>query len=126
MEPLWEYQWEFVPYPYEEPAQRTGFWMTDEEAQHWHPGKHHRSRRLDETRRDRNAQPKPEIGLFPPRDGPAAASTAERPLPDYRSPDMQELRLWWLDPRSCSFYEIRRLILEVVRLQREQSKRRDR
>ncbi|VWC51089.1 hypothetical protein BLA13014_07782 [Burkholderia aenigmatica] len=119
MEPLWEYQWEFVQYPYEGAPVHTGFWMTDEEAEHWEPGKHHRSRRLDETRRDRNVQPKPPIGLFPPTEAPPKRSTAERPLPAFRHPDLQELRLWWIDPRSCTFDEIHRLILEVVRLRRQ-------
>ena len=118
MEPLWEYQWEFVPYPSEGRAQSTG-WMTDEEAQHWHPGKHHRSRRLDETRRDRNAQPKPPIGLFQRVEAEPKRCAADRPLPAFRQPDLQELRLLYVDPRSCTFDEIHRLILEVVRLRRK-------
>lgn len=124
MKPLWEYQWEYVPYPCEGPPRRTCFWMTDAEAAHWYPGKHDRSHRMDETRRNRNAQPKPPVGLLPPTKTTATREAAERPLPAYQTPDLHELRLWWLDPRSCTFDEIHRLILEVVRLRREQKRKR--
>ncbi|WP_347467492.1 hypothetical protein [Burkholderia stagnalis] len=120
MEPLWEYQWEYIDMPYSGPPTRTHFWMTDYEAERWHGYTKPGARRLDETRRDRNVQPKPPVGLFSPREAQTNRSTSERPLPAFRSPDLQELRLWWLDPRSCTFDEIHRLILEVVRLQREQ------
>lgn len=119
MEPLWEYQWEFVPYPYDGPPERSGFWMTDEEAEHWHPGKHERSRRLDETRRDRHAQPPVPMGggSFGARyKEPPAVDT---PLPPFTSPDLPMLRYWWSYPRYCSEKSIRVLILEIVRLRRQ-------
>ncbi|WP_213294595.1 hypothetical protein [Paraburkholderia sacchari] len=57
MEPEWEYEWEFV----EESGRprgavkRTGFHMTDYEAERWWAYGRQGTRRLDETKRDRVA-----------------------------------------------------------------------
>lgn len=118
MEPLWEYQWEYLPYPYEGQLERTDFWMTDEEAKHWHPGKHDRSRRLDETRRDRRAQPKIPIGCGTIGAAYVEPAPIDAPLPAFTSPDLPKLRYWWANPGYCSPSDIRVLVLEVVRLRR--------
>jgi hypothetical protein len=53
MEPVWEYQWAFV---WQGRAETTRWWMTDHEAAQWWASGEPGSRRLDETRRDRNVQ----------------------------------------------------------------------
>ncbi|AOK04095.1 hypothetical protein WK25_06200 [Burkholderia latens] len=118
MEPLWEYQWEYIDMPYDGPPQRTRYWMTDEEAEHWHGSKKPGARRLDDTRRDRRAQPAIPVG-----GGTIGAAYADRtavdaPLPTFTSPDLPKLRYWWACPSYCGPEDIRVLILEVVRLRR--------
>ncbi|KUZ00414.1 hypothetical protein WS48_04735 [Burkholderia sp. RF7-non_BP1] len=56
MEPLWEYRWEYVDSYYG--VIDCKLWMTDEEAKRWHAYGQEGTRRLDETRRDRQLQPK--------------------------------------------------------------------
>lgn len=78
-ESVWEYQWEFewAPTPMKPPIiERTKWFMTDYEAQRWWAYGRPDSRRLDETRRDRNvAQAKaqsgaPSTGGYKPWDHP--------------------------------------------------------
>lgn len=54
MEPVWEYEWEFVETGRWGGVKRTNFFMTDREAEHWWAYGQHGTRRLDETKRDRN------------------------------------------------------------------------
>lgn len=56
MEPLWEYRWEFVQDGRWGGRKETNFWMTDAEAEKWWAYGMKGTRRLDETRRDRNVQ----------------------------------------------------------------------
>lgn len=118
MPPVWEYQWEYIDTPYTGPPNRTSFWMTDEEAEHWHGSTKPGARRLDETRRDRKAQPPIPIG-----NGTFGASyvgpDAGKPLPTFDSPDLPKLRYWWTFPAYCGRGDIRVLILEVIRLRRK-------
>jgi len=53
MEPVWEYEWEFVQDGIWGGVKRTGFWMTDYEAGRWWAFGRPGTRRLDETKRDR-------------------------------------------------------------------------
>ncbi|WP_175683823.1 hypothetical protein [Burkholderia cenocepacia] len=119
MEPLWEYQWEYIDMPYNGPPQRTGYWMTDEEAEHWHGSKKPGARRLDETRRDRNAQPKIPIGCGTIGAAYAEPAPTDAPLPAFKSPPLPTLRYWWANPSYCNPSDIRVLILEVVSLRRK-------
>lgn len=52
MEPLWEYQYEINDWPFG--IKPTGFYLTDEEAEVWLRSKEETTRRLDDTKRDRN------------------------------------------------------------------------
>ncbi len=54
MDPVWEYEWEFVQSGKWGGVKRTGFWMTDYEAERWWAYGGSGTRRLDETKRDRN------------------------------------------------------------------------
>jgi hypothetical protein len=54
MEPVWEYQYEIDDWSRLKP---TGFYLTDEEAARWPRINEPTTRRLDETRRDRNLNP---------------------------------------------------------------------
>lgn len=54
MEPVWEYRWEFVEKGYWGGKKETNFWMTDEEVKRWWAFGRDGTRRLDETKRDRN------------------------------------------------------------------------
>lgn len=56
MEPVWEYEWEFVQDGIWGGLKRTGFWMTDYEAERWWAFGKPGTRRLDETKRDRVAR----------------------------------------------------------------------
>lgn len=56
MEPVWEYEWEFVQDGKWGGVKRSGFWMTDREAQAWWAYNKPGTRRLDDTKRDRAAQ----------------------------------------------------------------------
>ncbi|MFX1765169.1 hypothetical protein PWP93_21820 [Paraburkholderia sp. A1RI-2L] len=55
MEPEWEYEWEFVDDGRRRDVKRTGFHMTDYEAERWWAYGRPGTRRLDETKRDRVA-----------------------------------------------------------------------
>lgn len=122
MTPVWEYQWEYIDMPYDGPPKPTGFWMTDSEAAQWHGSTKPGARRLDETRRDRNAQPP-----IPHGGGTIGAAfvgpDAGKPLPTFTSPDLPKLRYWWRFPDHCGYHEIRVLILEVIRQRRELDER---
>ncbi|QCP50134.1 hypothetical protein FAZ95_13685 [Trinickia violacea] len=54
MDPIWEYRWEFFEDGYWGGMKQTSFWMTDIEAARWHAFGKPQTRRLDETKRDRN------------------------------------------------------------------------
>ncbi|MFD1557112.1 hypothetical protein ACFSHT_16035 [Paraburkholderia silviterrae] len=54
MEPLWEYRWEFVEDGHWGGRKETLHHMTDEEATVWWAYGRKGTRRLDETKRDRN------------------------------------------------------------------------
>ncbi|WEY37756.1 hypothetical protein [Paraburkholderia sp. SUR17] len=54
MEAMWEYRWQFVEDGYWGGVKETNFWMTDGEAERWWAYGRDGTRRLDETRRDRN------------------------------------------------------------------------
>lgn len=56
MEPVWEYRWAFVEKGYWGGRKETNFWMTDEEATKWWAYGMAGTDRIDETKRDRNAQ----------------------------------------------------------------------
>lgn len=118
MPPVWEYQWEYIDMPYSGPPKPSGFWMTDEEAKHWHGSSKPGARRLDETRRDRKAQPP-----IPTGGGTFGAAytgpEASKPLPEFTPPDIPKLRYWWKFPDYCGRGDIRVLILEVIRLRRK-------
>ncbi|VWD22543.1 hypothetical protein [Burkholderia contaminans] len=118
MEQVWEYQWEFIDTPYTGPPKQTGFWMTDYEAERWHGYGKEGTRRLDETRRDRKAQPPIPTGGGTIGDAYAGPDT-NKPLPAFTSPDLAKLRYWWMFPYYCSHHDIRVLILEVVRQRRK-------
>ncbi|CAG4888065.1 hypothetical protein [Paraburkholderia saeva] len=62
MEPVWEYQYEIDDGP-RRGLMSTGFYLTDEEAARWPRIREATTRRLDETRRDRNLQPPPGFGF---------------------------------------------------------------
>lgn len=62
MKPVWEYQYEIDDGP-RRGVRATNFYLTDAEAQRWPRMKEALTRRLDETRRDRNKQPAPGYGL---------------------------------------------------------------
>lgn len=119
MEPLWEYQWEYIDMPYEGPPERTSYWMTDEEAAHWHGSKKPGARRIEETKRDRHAQPKIPVGCGTIGAAYVEPAPFDARLPEFKSPSLPTLRYWWANPTYCSTADIRVLILEVVRLRRE-------
>jgi hypothetical protein len=56
MEPVWEYQYEIDDWSRLRPTQ---FYLTDEEAARWPRINERTTRRLDETKRDRNLVPPP-------------------------------------------------------------------
>ncbi|WP_321865752.1 hypothetical protein [Paraburkholderia tropica] len=62
MEPVWEYEWEYVESGHWGGVKRTGFYMTDFEAERWWG--YRGGRRLDETKRDRNAREIDTSGTF--------------------------------------------------------------
>lgn len=55
MEPLWECRWEFLEKGHWGGHKETNFHMTDAEAERWWAYGTEGTRRLDETKRDRNA-----------------------------------------------------------------------
>lgn len=112
MEPLWEYRWEYVD-PYYG-AMECKFWMTDWEEERWHAHGKEGTRRLDETRRDRNLQPKPSEQTHSYASAPAGTD----PLPEFASPDTGTLRGWWKNPETVDGADVRRMVLEVIALQR--------
>lgn len=82
-EPVWEYQWEYrwefewARKPGKPPSiKRTQWFMTDYEAQHWWAYGRPDTRRIDETRRDRNVEEArmrrdaPSTGAYRPWDHP--------------------------------------------------------
>ncbi|WP_157666332.1 hypothetical protein [Burkholderia ubonensis] len=97
--------------------------MTDYEAEHWHGYTTPGARRLDETRRDRIAQSLVPIGSFAGMGKRYEGPERDDPLPAYDPPRLQELRFWWAFPNYCNRNAIRRLILEFIRLRREQASR---
>jgi hypothetical protein len=62
MEPLWEYQYEVWDGPMRG-MRKAAFYLTDEEAERWPRLKDKRTRRLDETKRDRNLNAPIPIGM---------------------------------------------------------------
>lgn len=54
MNQIWEYRWEFVEKGYWGGRKETNFHMTDDEAAKWWAYGQTGTRRLDETKRDRN------------------------------------------------------------------------
>lgn len=62
MEPLWEYRYEVFDGP-TRGMRKTGFYLTEEEAARWPRLKEETTRRLDETKRDRNIQPSAPLGM---------------------------------------------------------------
>jgi hypothetical protein len=58
MDPVWEYQYEIDDGP-TRGLKPTCFYLTDEEAARWPRIKEWQTRRLDETKRDRNLVPPP-------------------------------------------------------------------
>ncbi len=118
MPPIWEYQWEYIDMPYSGPPKTSGFWMTDEEAKHWHGSTKPGARRLDETRRDRKALPPIPHGGGTIGSAYTGSDTG-KPLPTFTPPDLAKLRYWWRFPDYCGRGDIRTLILEVIRLRRE-------
>ena len=61
MDPLWEYQYLIKDGPFG--MKPTGFYLTDEEAALWPRSKEETTKRMDETKRDRNAQKHPGYGF---------------------------------------------------------------
>ncbi|WP_175980975.1 hypothetical protein [Burkholderia sp. BCC1630] len=112
MEPLWEYRWEYVD-PYYGVIE-CKFWMTDWEAERWHGYGNEGTRRLEETRRDRNLQPKSTEQAL----AHASAPMADDPLPEFASPDVGTLRRWWKNPELVDGADVRRMVLEVIALRR--------
>ncbi|MBR7961267.1 hypothetical protein KDW41_12505 [Burkholderia vietnamiensis] len=93
--------------------------MTDEEAAHWHGSKKPGARRIEETKRDRHAQPKIPVGCGTIGAAYVEPAPFDARLPEFKSPSLPTLRYWWANPTYCSTADIRVLILEVVRLRRE-------
>ncbi|MCA8314700.1 hypothetical protein LGN43_10445 [Burkholderia multivorans] len=112
MDPLWEYRWAYFDEYYGEIE--CNFWMTDWEAERWHAYGRKGTRRLDETRRDRNLQPKPSEQALSHASGPAGTD----PLPEFASPTTNALRRWWKNPESVDGADVRRMVLEVIALRR--------
>ncbi|KVD50749.1 hypothetical protein WI86_16720 [Burkholderia ubonensis] len=112
MEPLWEYRWEYTDSYYG--VIECKFWMTDREAEQWHAFGQEGTRRLDETRRDRHLQPKPSEQTH----AYAAAAAGTDALPEFVSPDVGTLRVWWKHPERVDGADVRRMVLEVIALRR--------
>ncbi|MBU9547502.1 hypothetical protein KTE50_02945 [Burkholderia multivorans] len=85
MEPLWEYRWAYEDEWFG--VIECKFWMTDDEAKLWHAYGKKGTRRLDETRRDRNLQPKPSEQAL----SHASVAAGTDPLPEFASPTTDEM-----------------------------------
>ncbi|MBU9259084.1 hypothetical protein KTD13_01820 [Burkholderia multivorans] len=112
MEPLWEYRWAYEDEWFG--VIECKFWMTDDEAKLWHAYGQKGTRRLDETRRDRNLQPKPTEQAL----SHASVAAGMDPLPEFVSPTTNALRRWWKHPERVDGADVRRMILEVIALRR--------
>lgn len=62
-EPLYEHRYRFTEPGYWGGPKETNFWMTDEEAAEWWAFGREGTQRMDETKRDRNAQEHPGYGF---------------------------------------------------------------
>lgn len=62
VEPLWEYEYQIFDGP-TRGLRPTGFYLTDEEAARWPRIREETTRRLDETKRDRNSLPPHGLGM---------------------------------------------------------------
>lgn len=103
MTPIWEYRLAFDD-PIAGCTIESSTWLTDHEAIYWHGYGRDNSRRMDETKRDRNLHPPEPLLRLPGK------------LPAFNAQTDDELRVLWRHYRADP--EARRLILEVVHLRR--------